>query len=54
MTQPTPISPTQAEAKRDIAWDRYLTIPHADPRDGLAEYHAELRAIAEKETTNDN
>jgi len=40
------LTPDQAEAARDLAWHRYISVPHANPKVGLDVYHAELRAIA--------
>ncbi len=51
MTQPASLTPEQAEAERDRAWDRFLKTPKSDPH-RLEKYHAEYRAIARLEATH--
>lgn len=48
MTNPRPLylTPSEAEAARDTAWDQFLMEPHANPRVGKERYHAKLKAIA--------
>ena len=46
------LTPAEAEQARDVAWDRYLSTPHTDPRVGRDRYHASLKAIALLENGN--